>query len=138
MYFHEWACRRTWLPKTARVSASPAFGMDSRLSSGQRPVGLSHFRLCNGSAEIDLPCFVPMRRQVSHGSVIDSSRARRCGYGCSRALGRAEGQDGSFRRSHCRLHHISPAQTLTAVQVEALSECEEFLMAANLIEACKI
>lgn len=42
----------------------------------------------------------------------------------SRELCRADGQDGSF--AAVTVEFISPARTLTAVEVDALSECEEF------------
>lgn len=62
-----------------------------------------------------------MCRDVNHGSVI---AARSVWVFCSRELGRAEGQDGSFAAVTVEL--ISPARTLTTVDVDKLSECEEF------------
>lgn len=84
-------------------------------------VGPSCFRLYNRSSEIDLLCFVPICRDVNHDSVI---AAPSVWVFCSRELCRADGQDGSF--AAVTVAFISPARTLTAGDVDTLSECEEF------------
>lgn len=63
-----------------------------------------------------------MRRGDSHGSVIAGTSVW---ASCTRELGRADdGQGRSF--AAVTVDFISLAGTLTAVEVGALSECEEF------------
>ncbi|KAJ0114327.1 hypothetical protein J7T55_010716 [Diaporthe amygdali] len=74
----------------SNASASPAPGIDNRLCSGMWSSHVLGFAAARRNRS---PCFVPMRRGSSHGSVI---AAPPVWISCAGALGKAEGQDGSF------------------------------------------